>query len=166
MNLQDWLFIVTAAAAVGQVGALVALVLQLRDMRKQTKASTAATRNSTRMNVWLEMLTIDRFFCEHPELREHFYGSSKVFGDSPQAQQWEATAEMVLDFAECMLTQREHLDWQADGWGPYYAKLFNESEIMRKFWQHNHFWFKKDLRDFIDNLEKQESPGSGKHKAR
>lgn len=127
MNLQDWLFIVTAAAALGQVGTLIAMMFQLKDIRKQARLNIKATQNSTRAAVWQEMLTIDKFFCDHPELREQFYGPSKLHSNAVEAQRAEAAAEMILDFAEYMMTQKEHLHHGFDGWRDYYQTLFTES---------------------------------------
>jgi hypothetical protein len=152
VDLQNWLFIVTAAAAVGQVGALIAMVLQLKDFRKQTSHGAQATRDSTRISVWLEMIAIDKFFCEHPQLRELFYGPSTIHPDPNKAQQVAAAAEMLLDFAECMMTQKQYLRGGFDGWREYYQTLFTNSPTLRKYWQENQSWFQDDMQDTINDM--------------
>jgi hypothetical protein len=96
VGLEDWVGIGTLAASISTVVSVIAVVWQLRmlgrqthdvaqqthllsqqthDAATQTHLSAQANQAAVRMTLWREMIKIDRFFCDRPELRAFIYGS-------------------------------------------------------------------------------------------
>jgi hypothetical protein len=156
MSLAEWVSFATLAAALASVVSLGVVVWQLRVLgrqaeegARQTRLSAEATRAEIRMTLLREMIEIDRFFCDRPELRAAIYGDSDIAGANRQAQQADAAAEMILDFAECLSQHENHFKGEiGNGWKSYFENLATQSEVLQNFWRKNRLWYAEARRYF------------------
>ena len=156
MNLTEWVSSATLAAAVASVASLGVVVWQLRVLgrqteegARQTRLSAEATRAGIRMTLMREMIEIDRFLCDRPELRAALYGHSDTDGANLQSQRVDAAAEMIFDFTECLSQHENHFDGEiGDGWRAYFEDLASRSEVLQTFWRKNRLWYAEARRYF------------------
>lgn len=156
MNLTEWVSSATLAAAVASVASLGVVVWQLRVLgrqteegARQTRLSAEATRAEIRMTLMREMIEIDRFLCDRPELRAVLYGHSDTDGANLQSQRVDAAAEMIFDFTECLSQHENHFGGEiGDGWRAYFEDLARRSEVLQTFWRKNRLWYAEARRYF------------------
>jgi hypothetical protein len=157
MSLAEWVSSATLAAALASVASLGVVVWQLHVLGRQTQEAARQTRLSAeaecagiRMTILREMIEIDRFFCDRPELRAALYGNSDTGGADPQSQRADAAAEIILDFTECLSQHETHFDGEiGEGWRAYLEDLYTRSEVLQDFWQKNRLWY-ADARRYFD----------------
>jgi hypothetical protein len=156
MSLAEWVSSATLAAALASVASLGVVIWQLRVLGRQTeegaqqtRLSAEATRAQIRMTLMREMIEIDRFLCDRPELRAVLYGHSDTAGSNLKSQQADAAAEMIFDFAECLSQHENHFDGHiGDGWRAYFESLVSRSEVLQTFWRKNRPWYGEAQRYF------------------
>jgi hypothetical protein len=156
MNLAEWVSSATLAAALASVASLGVVVWQLRVLgrqteegARQTRLSAEATRAGIRMTLMREMIEIDRFLCDRPELRAVLYGHSDADGANLQSQRVDAAAEMIFDFSECLSQHENHFGGEiGDGWRAYFEDLARRSEVLQTFWRKNRLWYAEARRYF------------------
>jgi hypothetical protein len=156
MSLAEWVSLATLAAALASVASLGVVVWQLRvlgrqteEAAQQTRVSAEATRAGIRITLMQEMIKIDRFLCDRPELRAVLYGQSDTAEGNLQSQQANALAEMIFDFTECLSQHENHFEGQiGDGWKTYFEDLANRSEVLQIFWRKNRLWYAEARRYF------------------
>jgi hypothetical protein len=156
MNLTEWVSSATLAASLASVASLGVVVWQLRVLgrqteegARQTRLSAEATRAEIRMTLMREMIEIDRFLCDRPELRAVLYGNSDTDGANLQSQRVDAAAEMIFDFTECLSQHENHFGGEiGDGWRAYFEYLASRSEVLQTFWRKNRPWYAEARRYF------------------
>lgn len=156
MSLAEWVSSATLAAALASVGSLGVVAWQLyilgrqtEEAARQTRLSAEATRAGIRMTLMREMIEIDRFLCDRPELRAVLYGQSHTAGPNLRSQRVEAAAEMIFDFSECLSQHENHFDGEiGDGWKSYFEDLASRSEVLQAFWRKNRLWYAEARRYF------------------
>jgi hypothetical protein len=156
MSLAEWVSSATLAAALASVASLGVVVWQLRVLgrqteegARQTRLSAEATRAGIRITLMQEMIKIDRFLCDRPELRTVLYGQSDAARGNLQSQQADALAEMIFDFSECLSQHENHFEGQiGDGWKSYFEDLASRSEVLQIFWRKNRRWYAEARRYF------------------
>jgi hypothetical protein len=156
MNLTEWVSSATLAAAVASVASLGVVVWQLRvlgrqteEAAQQTRLSAEAARAGIRMTLMREMIEIDRFLCDRPELRAVLYGHSNTDGANLQSQRADAAAEMIFDFTECLSQHENHFGGEIGvGWKSYFEDLASRSEVLQAFWRKNRLWYAEARRYF------------------
>ena len=149
MSLTEWGSSATLAAALASVVSLGLVVWQLHvlgrqtaEAARQTHLSAEATRAEIRMTLLREMIEIDRFLCDRPELRTALYGYSNSAGTNLKSQRIDAAAEMIFDFTECLSQHEKHFGGDiGDGWKSYLEDLATRSEVLQKFWRKNRPWY-------------------------
>jgi hypothetical protein len=150
--------IISMAAAIANVGTLGTVVWQLRSLGHQSAQAahqnvlTAETmRGMARLNIMQEMIRLDQFFCDRPELREAIYGPPNGKENGPGSQRVDAAAEMIVDFAECLMFQAEHFDGEPlDAWVEYFQSITRKSEAVRQFWAANRHWYEEGMAILFD----------------
>jgi hypothetical protein len=156
MSLAEWVSSATLAAALASVASLGVVIWQLHVLgrqteegARQTRLSAEATRAGIRMTIMREMIEIDRFLCDRPELRAVLYGHSDTPGANLQSQRTDAAAEMIFDFTECLSQHENHFEGEiGDGWRSYFEDLANRSEVLQTFWRKNRLWYAEARRYF------------------
>jgi len=156
MSLAEWVSSATLAAALASVASVGVVVWQLRvlgrqteEAARQTRLSAEATRAGIRITLMQEMIKIDRFLCDRPELRAVLYGQSDTAEENLQSQQANAVAEMIFDFTECLSQHENHFAGQiGDGWKSYFEDLAGRSEVLQIFWRKNRLWYAEARRYF------------------
>jgi len=156
MSLAEWVSSATLAAALASVASLGVVIWQLHvlgrqteEAARQTRLSAEATRAGIRMTIMREMIEIDRFLCDRPELRAVLYGNSDTAGANLQSQRTDAAAEMIFDFTECLSQHENHFEGEiGDGWRSYFEDLANRSEVLQIFWRKNRLWYAEARRYF------------------
>lgn len=146
--------LISMAAAIANVGTLATVVWQLRSLSHQAQhaahqnALTADTmRGIARLNIMQEMIHMDQFFCDRPELRAAIYGPPAGKQDGLEGQRTDAAAEMIVDLAECLMFQAEHFDGEPlDAWVDYFQSIARKSEAVRQFWAANRDWYEQSMR--------------------
>lgn len=162
MSLAVWVSSATLAAALATVVSLGVVVWQLRvlgrqtaEAARQTRLSAEATRAQIRMTLMREMIDIDKFLCDRPELRAMLYGHSDTAGANLQSQRADAGAEMFFDFAECLSQHEKHFDGEiGGGWKSYFEDMASRSEVLQVFWRKNRSWY-AEARRYFDPVMKR-----------
>lgn len=148
----DW---IALSGALISGAALGGVIWSLRLLRLQADAARSATLATVHQNMADQMLQIDRYFAEHPELRPYFYGGASA---SPDDQEWErlqALSEMFADTMDSILLQCPTLE--VDGilsdWSGYFAWIFQHSPVLQSFWaEHGKAWYgNSPLNELIAN---------------
>lgn len=138
---------------------------QTKKVARQTKLAVVTARATVYQGIMQEMLTIDRFFVENPDLRAHFYKSAAC---SPKIPRWgrvratqrlQATAEMLVDFADQVYLQASNIrDEEAypgesdlwERWADYFHDLYLQSLVLRGFLDEHRAWLKPGLLAMIE----------------
>jgi hypothetical protein len=127
----DWVgAIATAVGAVGTIISLIFLYSQLRDIK-------SSVRSSTYLNLYEQMIEIDKFFFDHPELRPYFY-EGKPGGDNMRdekaANRLNSVAEMMIDFFDMAYHQRDCMPpGTVAGFENYMKRIYRSSPVMKDF---------------------------------
>jgi hypothetical protein len=156
MSLAEWVSLATLAAALASVASVGVVVWQLRvlgrqteEAARQTRLSAEATRAGIRITLMQEMIKIDKFLCDRPELRTALYGQMDRAGGNLQSQRTDAVAEMIFDFTECLSQHENHFAGQiGSGWKSYLEDLASRSEVLQIFWRKNRLWYAEARRYF------------------
>ena len=156
MSLAEWVSLATLAAALASVASVGVVVWQLRvlgrqteEAARQTRLSAEATRAGIRITLMQEMIKIDKFLCDRPELRTALYGQMDRAGGNLQSQRTDAVAEMIFDFTECLSQHENHFGGEiGDGWRAYFEDLASRSEVLQTFWRKNRLWYAEARRYF------------------
>jgi hypothetical protein len=159
VDLSTWASVGTLIAGFASVGSLIAVAWQLRSLAKQTKeaarqaeASAEATRVSAYLTVASQMIEMDRFFADRPELRRHFYGRITEDGDDLEAHRVQAAAEMIIDFADNTFMHAQHMSVEVSAsWKAYFEELISHSPVLREFLRDKRHWYSLPaLRGLLD----------------
>jgi hypothetical protein len=142
-----------AALAVALVGnfvlflSVVLLGLQVRNGARATLASVYQAMND-------DMLQINHVFIDRPSLRPYFYGKQELTDESAEERQRiEATAELLINFTDNVLTQMRLLPSNlAEPWRTYFASVTTSSPVLRDFWKRRRETYSEEMRAFMDLL--------------
>lgn len=97
----------TWAGVVVTVLTLFFLWKQLRLLKEQVEDLRDSVHSATYQNVYELMISIDRFFIEHRELKPYFYpattGGCHIYVNPDELA---SAAEMMLDYFDCVYHQR------------------------------------------------------------
>ena len=144
----------TCVGAVGTIGALIFLWLQVRDVSR-------GIAGSTYQNIYDQMMEIDRFFIEHPELKPYFYPDARGKKIEVNSDQLHSTVEMLVDYFDNVYHQQNsmppHTFW---GFSQFMRRVYQHSDVMQIFVREREEWypadFVKHLRQKPDNNVKKD----------
>jgi hypothetical protein len=112
-------------------------------------ATAEAIRASVHINMAQMMIGIDRIFLERPDLRAEFYGLSGQ--PDRRRHEAEAAAEILVDFAECFLGQRNYMPGEfTEYWQNYFRDIMSSSAAFREFWDKHSTWYGESVREFLE----------------
>jgi hypothetical protein len=137
---------------------------QTSKVAQQTKLSLVTARATIYQGIMQEMLVIDRYFAKYPHLRQYFYEQSARELPTPNpksylAQCLEATAEMLVDFADTVYLQARNMQHEeaypgeADlwvRWADYFHDLYENSSVLRQFVDERKRWLKPGLVEMLE----------------
>lgn len=142
MNITDG---VTLAGDMILAVTFVVFVVQAQSMTRSTRASVYQT-------VAEQMMSIDRLFVEHPELRPYFYGSKPSPSEELDRERVAATCELFLDFMDNVVGQTRHIPEYLTGpWQEYFQSIASTSPSLREFWRTNRDWYDDNMRRLLDS---------------
>ncbi len=120
--------IATAVGAVGTIISLIFLYRQLKDLK-------SSVRSTTYLNLYAQMIEIDRFFYAHPELKPYFYYGKEVGElDEKEMNRLNSVAEMMIDFFDMAYHQQECMPVETiEGFENYMKGVYKKSPVMAKF---------------------------------
>ncbi len=125
----DWVgAIATAVGAVGTIISLIFLYSQLKDIK-------SSVRSSTYLNLYEQMIEIDKFFYEHPEWRPYFYDGKRAarMGEK-EVSSLNSVAEMMIDFFDMAYHQKACMPPETiEGFENYMNCIFQKSPVMKNF---------------------------------
>lgn len=135
---------------------------QTREVAQQTKLSADATKASIYSNINAQMIEIDRFFFDHPEIKPYFYGNAEFSKENPDYERILSVAEMLMDFMDNAFMLMPHMPdfpWETT-WIRYFNDLIVSSPALQKFWVDNREWYTDQIEKYYPNEMKKilESP--------
>ena len=128
------------------IGSLSAAQLQLRQASHQTKIQI---KDRTLANI----LTLDRVFLDHPELRPYFYEGKDITEKDPMYPRVVAVAEMHMDVFDYVLEYYENFPEQfpeLEAGHKWIHDMFESSPITKRHFQAKKHWYSKRLRAFTE----------------
>lgn len=118
---------------------------QIRSIDRQIRSASSAALHR-------EMLEIDRFFIQYPELRPYIYSNKSLQNHAREDfDKLSSLAEMMCDICEHVYLQRETIShdlWPR--WLEYMQFIHDHSPIMRKHLRDFHAWYTTDFLRLID----------------
>ncbi len=145
MELKAILEIVADVVSILGLPILIAsIILLIRQLRIQAY-----------QGVYDNMLSIDQFLVEHPELREYLYESKPLPTSDPvEFNRIIAAADMMLTFFEHVAGHKENMSeakWR--GWEEYMLDVFNKSPAMQFFWRTKGYWYDEELKRVLEKRQ-------------
>jgi len=133
---------------------------QNRAAASQSRSAAAETMVSVYNAINSEMMEIDRYFVEHPDLKSYFYGDKKITPRSKDFERVASMAEWIMDFMDNVLvlsTVMKDYPWK-DTWVVYFKDLLTTSQPFRYFWSQRKEWYSATMlkyypRDLWEILE-------------
>ncbi|MBI5301509.1 MAG: hypothetical protein HY868_05175 [Chloroflexi bacterium] len=140
-------------ALVGLIG-VPALLYSLAQLRNQTREQTKATNATIYQNLEGTMIEIDRFFVDHADLRPYFYNNKEIAEEDSEYDRVLSTAEMMMDFADFVLTHRINMpDYPWVEWERYFQDIYVSSPALRKLWNEKQDWFLDDFKPLFRSAQ-------------
>ncbi|MFF7988451.1 hypothetical protein ACFZDG_01500 [Kitasatospora xanthocidica] len=154
MNVTAWVAMVAAAVAIWQLRTLAQQTREFANQTRELASQTAGNAQALRATVYITMsrmtMDIDTLFIEHPELRAEFYGTH-ADERSREYHKTQATAELLIDFMDCLINHKKHLDEDLSiYWTNYFTNLMGQSRALQDFWKENKNWYGPAVHAILD----------------
>lgn len=107
-------------------------------------------RVSATSALYEQMVSIDRFFIEKPELKGFVYHNEDIVLSDPNYRKVRSLAEMMADLMEHIYLQKNNLPeavWL--NWKAYMAELYKTSPILRQHFDENRDWYPAEMFEII-----------------
>lgn len=135
----------TFAAGLQAGAAVIALVYIAIQLRRQTDSFRGQDRAAQAIvyhGFTDIMVSIDRCFFEHPELRPFFYSGAVADDEDPIHIQLVALAEMLRDLEDHLDRQQDMLQDSYEGWSKYFKYLRENSPTYAQHCAETRDWYK------------------------
>jgi hypothetical protein len=126
------------------------LIISILVAIQQSRLGTKGTRANVYNSINMEMMEIDRYFVEHPDLKPYFYECKDVAETDPIYPRVASMAEWMIDFMDNVLVLSRSMPefpWK-DSWFKYFEDLFNNSVVMCRFWRQRETWYAGAMRKY------------------
>jgi hypothetical protein len=141
MNLTIGLTLVADAIL---IATMVVFMFQARYMARSTRASVYQA-------IADQMMSIDRLFIDHPELRPYFYGKKAAPSRGLNHERVAAATELFVDFMDNVVVQTPHIPEYLSGtWTRYFRDVAASSPSIREFWRTKREWYGISLQRVLD----------------
>lgn len=152
--------------AVASLASDLILALTMIVFLVQSRHMARATRASVYQTVAEQMMSVDRLFIDHPELRPYLYDGQELPADPRERSRITATAELLVDFLDNIASQSRHIpDYLCGPWYVYFQDLARSSPAMRQFWLDRRSWYGDDMRRLLDDVCGVARPVGGSRRA-
>lgn len=125
----NWTEVSAIASAVGCLVAaagLIVIYFQVRHFKRQITGAASAA-------LYEQMIQIDRYFAEHPEMKLYIYHDKPISPDDPAYHAVRSIAEMMVDLMEHLLVQKENLPPGVfEAWINYSAHVYDHSPVIQE----------------------------------
>lgn len=130
-------YVVGAAALIVAGLSLYYLKLQIDLLTKQLEDVKTSIQSSTYQNIYQQMIEIDRYFIEHPELKAYFYSTemkAEMPEDALEQEKLFSIAEMLVDFFDSVYHQKKCMPPKTfSRFSEYMKDMYQNSIVLRKF---------------------------------
>jgi hypothetical protein len=113
------------------------LRLQINLLTKQLEDVKTSIQSSTYQNVYQQMIEIDRYFIENPELKAYFYSTEmkvEIPEDALQREKRFSIAEMLVDFFDSVYYQKKSMPPKTfSRFNQYMKDMYQNSVVLKKF---------------------------------
>jgi hypothetical protein len=117
----------------------------------QARYMTRSTRSTVYQTVADQMMSIDRLFVEHPELRQYFYGNGLPPAEVLDRERVAAATELLVDFMDNVTKQARQIPEYLSGtWEKYFRTIASTSPSLRAFWSEHRDWYDAALQRVLD----------------
>ena len=139
----NWTEVSAIASAVGTLISALGVIFiffQVRHFKRQITGSACAA-------LYDQMLQIDRYFAEHPEMKAYIYSEKPIKSGDSTYHAVSSIAEMMVDLMEHLLVQKENLPPSVYlAWLNYMGHLYDHSPIIREHMTVSGVWGSDVLR--------------------
>lgn len=127
-----------AGSLVAAIGLLL-IYSQVYHIKRQIKGSASAS-------LYEQMIDIDRYFVDHPELKTYIYGNNLIEKDDKQYDRIRSLAEMMCDLMEHAFVQKDNLPLDVwPRWKDYMQYLYDSSPIIRQHLHESGAWYTENI---------------------
>lgn len=145
----DWELIQGIVGVLGFLGLVVSVGLLIM----QTRIAARATRAGVYQNVLVQMIDIDLFFIDHPELKPFFYNNMEISEEHPDYDRVLSVAEMLVDFIDGVFVLAPSMpEYPWHTWERYFRDLFASSPVLRKYWALYGDWYPETVKRAFDSV--------------
>ena len=169
MTIDNWIglagLVITTLGFAFAIYTLSHMTKQTKEMIRQTGEMSAQTRQlqksirlETYQRVYEQMINIDLFFVEHPELKPYFY-DNKTVDDKTLSDKLSSLAETLVDLFYNIYFQKEGMPRETwVGWELYIKRVVQSSPVLQQFVNQNQSWY---TQEFIELLRANEQTKQG-----
>lgn len=124
---------------------------------RQSRHMSRGTSASVYQTIADQMMSIDRLFVDHPELRQYFYDGVLPPREGLEAARVRAATELMVDFMDNVVSQSRHLpEYLCGPWRDYFRDLASTSPGLRQFWREHRDWYDEHMQKILDGVCLQE----------
>lgn len=115
------------------------LFYQIRQINKSIKSNT-------HQNIYVQVQEFYKTLFQHPELRKYFYDNLEIGLEHKDYERCMILAEMIVDqFGHIVIEKDNFKEKEYETWKPYIESIFQNSPIVRHFFNRNKSWYSDDL---------------------
>jgi hypothetical protein len=142
------MLVVTGAGSVALVGSIVFLISEARSISENSK-------DQVHQAMVREMLSADRLFVTHPQLRPYFYDGVLIAPGDPDYDRACAVAEYLLDYLEAYIVRKDRFReiWHSDWWDKYLHDSFRMSPLLCDYLRRCEAWYAPALIKIMNEAE-------------
>lgn len=118
------------------------IILSIVYAMRQTRLLAEGTRASVYNSINSQMLELDRFFVENPDLKPYFYEGKEISETDENYLRVANVAEWIFDFMDNVFTLARFMPeypWR-DTWYVYFKDLL-KNKVLRRFWNQRKSWY-------------------------
>ena len=126
-------YVVGGLALIVAIWTLSFLKKQIDLLRKQIQDLRESIEGATYQNIYEQMLNIDRFFIENPELKPYFYSNRSITTeDKIKRDKLFSIAEMLIDFFDNVYYQQNLMETDKfEAFWKYLTTICENSPVLR-----------------------------------
>lgn len=127
---------------------------------RQTRNNSTSTISQLYKDIAEHMLTVDKIFIEHPNLRPYFYSnkSPDKARSTEECEQIQSIAEIILDFFDLLWVLKDisrkyktHTVFQSHiaEWDDYFLDVYKTSPALQDFFHEHEDWWSEEMIAFF-----------------
>lgn len=144
--------------AYGSIASAIISIVGFILVWRQIKLTNDTLKQNNQTSIYTISTDIFKYLADNSHLRPYFYENKELEDKDPNAQQLLVFCEVMADFFEYILIEKDILDQNLfEPWKFYMRKIYKNSPVFRKYIEENKELCTETLRDILfSSIEKVE----------